>query len=125
MQRRILTIIGLVAGMLFVGCGKTTLGDPPTASPKESSAKPAGFEKEQKKNSELPAIEKMITLRDYLEKRHYKWPDEKESDFPLIIKMEVEPAPDEIKGPFPEDADWRIKEKTPKKKSGSSFWPWS
>jgi hypothetical protein len=32
------------------------------------------------------------------------------SDFPLVIQIESTPVPEEIKGPFPENAAWRTKE---------------
>ena len=68
--------------------------------------------------------ERMTSVRDYVEKYGYRWADPKESDFPLVIEMVAPPVPEEIKGPFPEDAPWRTAEKSPAKNPARSFWPW-
>jgi hypothetical protein len=67
---------------------------------------------------------KATWLQNDLAKHGYRWADPKESDFPLVIEMESPPVPEEIKGPFPEDAPWRTAEKPSEKKAGKSFWPW-
>jgi hypothetical protein len=133
MLYRILTTISLVFGLAILGCGRPSLANPAASSPEEKNSvqskadnknkdkvEPAKDAKEKKSAEE----EKFVSLRDYLDKRHYKWPSEKESDFPLVIEMESPPVPEEIQGPFPENAPWRSKEKPEEKKPGKSFWPW-
>lgn len=132
-----LAITALILGLTLWGCGGPTLAIP-TASEGEKNAdqeKSSVDKAESKtkdkedppksiKDKKSAEPKKILSLKDYLNERHYKWPDEKESDFPLVIEMKAPPVPEEIKGPFPENAPWRTKESPPEKKSGSSFWPW-
>ncbi len=136
MLYRILATAPLLLGISLVGCDKPTRGDLTASSPREkiSAREKTDAETEDtaeentpstdKKTAPPASAEKMTSLKDYLEKHHYKWSDPKESDFPLIIEMKSPPVPEEIKGPFPEDAPWRLKEKAPEKKAGKSSWPW-
>jgi hypothetical protein len=133
MLYRILVMSALSAGLPLLGCAKPTMGDATAsapqekASPSERTAKDAAAEKaantkenkgpSKRTTSDKPADkEKVRTLKEYLEKHHYKWSDEQESDFPLVIEMQAPPVPEEIQGPFPVDAPWRTTEKTPGKK---------
>jgi hypothetical protein len=137
MLYRILIMSVLLAGLPLLGCAKPTMGDATAsapqeiAAPREGTAKDAATEKAANKKenkgpsnstkSDKPADkQKVRTLKDYLEKNHYRWSDEKESDFPLVIKMQAPPVPDEIQGPFPADAPWRTAEKTREKKPKSN-----
>ncbi len=140
MLSRILTMSLLLLGLSLLGCGQPTLGNQTAASPRKKmsdhektdkqtkEAKETKKEKKQdqdKKGKKPARAEKVTSLKEYLEKHHYQWSDDKEADFPLIIELRSPPAPDEIKGPFPENAAWRTEEKTPDKKSEKSIWPWN
>jgi hypothetical protein len=107
----------LLLGLLLFGCAKPTMGDQPPAFPQEKVSDTKKTDKEakdqvQEKKREKPSeAKKVMALKDSLERYRFKWSDEKESDFSLIIELESLPVPEEIKGPFPENADWRGKEK--------------
>jgi hypothetical protein len=118
-----LVTVLLLLGLSLLGCDKPTRGDQTPVSPTEGasqSEKPIGEEKvpkQAKKTTIRPDDKKMASLKDCLEKYHFKWADEKESDFPLTIEIEEVAVPEEILGPFPENAEWRTEKKTEKKPS--------
>jgi hypothetical protein len=140
MLYRILAMASLLLGLPLLGCGQPTMGDQTASSPqakisdREKTDKQTKAVKETKKEKEQDRdkkggkpleVGKVTSLKEYLDKHHYRWSDEKEADFPLIIELQPLPAPEEIKGPFPENAAWRTEEKAPEKKAEKSFWPWN
>jgi hypothetical protein len=137
MRSRVTLLCMLVLCPALGGCAKPSMGDPSeppvhgaTAS-RDTTPAPA---RTQPPDAKKPAAagtnvtkaaygEKTTTLKDHVAKHGYHLTDPKEADFPLVIEMESPPVPDEIKGPFPEDAPWRT-EKSPERKPEKSFWPW-
>jgi hypothetical protein len=113
----------LLLGLPLSGCDKPIRGDQTPVSPTEEaspSEKSIGEEKvpRQAKKIEIrPDDKKTASLKDCLEKYRFKWADEKDSDFPLMIEIEEVAVPEEILGPFPENAEWRTEKKTEKKPS--------
>jgi hypothetical protein len=98
--------------------------------PKDIKDTKQGKSPERTKDTAKPAdAKKGATLKDSLKRYRFRWSDEKESDLPLVIELQVPPVPDEIKGPFPEDAQWRTKEQPAEKKSdekpNKGIWPWN
>ena len=87
--------------------------------------------RKSKFNNRNPKKRSLLTGKKWLagkispEKYGFRWSNDKESDFPLIIELPSLTVPEEIQGPFPEDAAWRTKEQSPEKKPEKSFWPWN
>jgi hypothetical protein len=130
MYHRIPTFILLLLGLSAVGCDKPTRGELSAASSQKKSQDPekTDTKTEQDRDKSL-AAEKAASAKNFPNKYRCKWSDAKESDFPLVIQLEVPTTPEEIKGPFPENSEWPAKEKTPAmkpdKKSGKGHWPWN
>jgi hypothetical protein len=103
----------LLLGTIPFGCEQASAaGQAISADKKEQPKQEKAGEKEKAtdKRAEKCADEKKAAaLKDCLEKYRFRWSDEKESDFPLEIKMESQAVPKEILGPFPADAAWRKK----------------
>jgi hypothetical protein len=138
MLYRFLTLTSLLLGLPLLGCDKTSLGNPSASATQEKNSDRDKSDKDVKdvmatknvadqpqevKKTKPADAGKITPLKDSLKKYRFRWSDEKESDFPLIIEMKAPPIPEEIKGPFPENAEWRTKEKTPEKKMGKSNRP--
>jgi hypothetical protein len=90
----------VLATMGLSCCAVSQAADQPENTP-VAAHKPTGG------SLQHPPKEKAVSARDIL--KSIKGDDPRESDLPLIIKIEVLPVPEEIKGPFPADAPWRKK----------------
>jgi hypothetical protein len=103
----------LLLGTIPFGCEQVSRADQEvSADKKEQPKQEKTIEKEKatdKQAEKSSGEKKTASLKDGLEKYRFRWSDEKESDFPLEIKMESQEVPKEILGPFPEDAAWRKK----------------
>lgn len=90
----------MLAAMWLSCCAASQAANQPENTPAVAH-KPTG------ESLQHPPKEKAASYRDIL--KNIKGNDPRESDFPLVITIEVQPSPEEIKGPFPADAPWRKK----------------
>jgi hypothetical protein len=133
MLYRFLVLTSLILGLPLLGCDKTSLGNPSASEPQEKiierdktdkdvkeveGTKNVDRQSQEVKENKPPDAKKIIRLKDSLKRYRFRWSDEKESDFPLIFEIKTPPVPEEIQGPFPENAAWRIKEKNAGKGNG-------
>jgi hypothetical protein len=127
MPLRIPTIILFLLGLPLIGCDQPNKVELQISAPSKRIADTEkGKATDQKQDRSRPESKAISPAnKNFTEKYGCKWSDAKESDFPLTLELESPPVPEDIQGPFPENAGWRSEEKSPEKKPSKGFWPWN